>query len=133
MCYHAVYGFISIRIAQPTEDKPSASQVDPPSQQEASELSTSEAAPADDTGKSDFKAAMDSYETFIDEHCAFMKRYNESSDPASMVADYSSMMARYAELSAKIDDIADDDLTPDELAYYTEVMTRTNQKMAELL
>ena len=75
----------------------------------------------------DFKAAMDSYELFFDEYCTFMKKYNSSNNPASMLGDYMSFMSRYTETMAKISEISDDEMNDAELLYYTEVMTRINQ------
>ncbi len=80
----------------------------------------------------EFKEAMDSYEEFFDEYCEFMKKYNSSSDPSSMIGDYLSFMSRYTETMAKLDAINDDELNYVELAYYTEVMARINQKLLEI-
>lgn len=64
---------------------------------------------------------MDSYEDFFDEYVAFMEKYSESDDTASMLADYSSYMAQYAETMEKMESIDEDELTTAEAAYYTKV------------
>lgn len=80
----------------------------------------------------EFKEAMDSYEAFFDEYCAFMKKYNSSSNPSSMLSDYMSFMSRYTETMTKLNEISDDEMNNAELLYYTEVMARINQKLLEI-
>lgn len=79
----------------------------------------------------EFKEAMDSYEAFFDEYCAFMKTYNSSSNPTSMLNDYLNFMSRYTETMNKLNEINDDEMNNAELLYYTEVMVRINQKLLE--
>lgn len=45
----------------------------------------------------EFKEAMDNYEAFFDEYCEFMKKYNESDDTTSLLADYASYMVKYTD------------------------------------
>lgn len=78
---------------------------------------------------SDFKAMMDEYEAFFDEYIAFMQNYNNSGNSLDMLGDYASMMTRYAEFAEKIDSVNTDELTNEELAYYTEVTARVTQKL----
>ena len=80
----------------------------------------------------EFKEAMDSYEAFFDEYCAFMKKYNSSENPASMLSDYMSFLSRYTETMSKLDEISDDEMNNAELLYYMEVMERINQKLLEI-
>lgn len=77
----------------------------------------------------DFKAMMDEYEAFFDEYIAFMQNYNNSGNSLDMLGDYASMMTRYAEFAEKIDSVNTDELTNEELAYYTEVTARVTQKL----
>lgn len=77
----------------------------------------------------EFKAAMDGYEAFFDEYCAFMEKYNSSDNPAGMLGDYMSFMSRYTETMNKLDEIGEEELNNAELAYYTEVMARISQKL----
>lgn len=90
---------------------------------------------ADDTPlngiRPSFKEAMDSYEKFFDEYCAFMQKYNAAGNPVSMAVDYAKFMAQYTETMNKLDAIGEEDLSDQEFAYYTEVMGRINQKLAE--
>lgn len=78
----------------------------------------------------DFKAAMDSYESFVDEYCAFMEKYSESDGTdISLLADYASFLAEYADMTSSFEDWDDSDMNDVELAYYLEVQARTSQKL----
>lgn len=68
-----------------------------------------------------FKHAMDEYEAFFDEYIRFMKNPDMSK--------YSQFMTQYAETMAALDAVADADMTDDELAYYTAVMLRIDEKL----
>lgn len=86
-----------------------------------------------DTSSADFRATMDAYEAFINDYCDFMETYNsDSANAVSMLADYTTMMANYAEMSEQIEAIDTDTLSADDLAYYTEVMARVAQRLAEI-
>lgn len=79
----------------------------------------------------DFKKTMDSYEAFFDEYISFMKKYNESGNSPAMIGDYTKFMAQYTDTMSKLNSLDTGDLTPDEEAYYIEVMARINQKLAD--
>ncbi|MCH4208231.1 MAG: hypothetical protein LKF50_08030 [Solobacterium sp.] len=88
------------------------------------------AAPAASTiSESDLKAALDSYEAFIDEYVAFMKKYKASDNASGMMMDYLSYLTKLTDLETKMNALDDDEMTSEELAYYTEVMLRCSQKM----
>jgi len=100
---------------------------DEPSTPEPTESETSE---PEDGIRPEFKEAMDSYEAFFDEYCEFMEEYKTSSDPASMLADYTDMMQKEVDALTKLDEIGSQEMSDEELVYYTEVMGRINQKLA---
>ena len=75
---------------------------------------------------------MDSYEEFFNEYCEFMKKYTNSDDAASMLADYTDYMTKYTETMEKMDTINQDELSTAEVAYYTEVSARISQKLLEV-
>ena len=83
-----------------------------------------------------FKAAMDEYEAFFDSYVEFMEKYTDA-DPAdslSMMTDYAKYMQDYTEAMEALEKIKDDeDLSNEELVYYTEVMGRINTKLAKTL
>lgn len=89
-------------------------------------------APSDNSIRSDFKAAMDSYEVFFDKYCAFMKKYNESDDPLSLMDEYSEYMKQYADTMSKMNALKTDSLSDAELQYYIEVNNRITKKLLEL-
>ncbi len=81
----------------------------------------------------EFKDAMDSYETFMDEYIAFMKKYsNSNGTDVSLIADYSKYMSKYADVCSKFEKWKDEDMNTAEAAYYIEVQSRVNQKLLEV-
>lgn len=77
-----------------------------------------------------FKEAMDSYEEFINQYCDFMAKYNANPSSPTMIAEYAKFMAQYTETMGKLDAMGEEDMSDQELQYYTEVMSRINQKLA---
>lgn len=81
----------------------------------------------------EFKEAMDSYEKFMDEYIAFMKKYKKSNGTdMSLLADYSKYMSRYADMTKKFEKWEDEDINDAETAYYIKVQTRVNKKLLEV-
>ena len=79
----------------------------------------------------EFKRAMDSYEDFFDDYCEFMKKY-ENSHGTEVINEYLDFLSKYAETMEKLNEISEDELNNKELAYYTDVMTRINKKLASI-
>lgn len=94
----------------------------------SSSESSSNSSASTDSG---LKAAMDEYETFVDGYVAFMKKYNSSSNTASMAADYTKWMTDYTEAVEKIKAIDESKLNASDLKYYNEVMARCAKKLAD--
>lgn len=143
--------YMSVSLNAPSDSEADSGEVDEGdtaedtvNEQEASEESpetpASEDSPNQDTSSSDgslvtpsFKEAMDSYEAFFDEYIAFMKKYEDSANYSpEMLEDFSSYMDQYAETMEKLDAIDENTLSPADHAYYTEVMTRINQKLLDV-
>lgn len=82
--------------------------------------------------RKDFKDAMDSYEAFIDEYVAFMKKYNDNPSDVSLLADYTKYMSKYADMVEKFDKWESEDLNDAELAYYIDVQARVSKKLLEV-
>lgn len=80
----------------------------------------------------DFKELMDSYEKFMNEYVAFMKKYQNSGNAASMLADYVKFTERYADFEKKVENIDEDSLSAADVAYYSEVMARVTKKLSEV-
>ena len=62
----------------------------------------------------------------------FMKKYNNSSNPASLMKDYTEYMSKYADMVDKIDNIDEDSLSKADLDYYIDVTSRVTKKLAEV-
>ena len=106
----------------------------------AAEPSSAETTPAtteakenkdDDTIDPDFKAAMDSYEKFMDEYVAFMKKYKDNPTDLSLLSDYADYMSKYADFVEDFEDWENEDLNAAELAYYVDVQARVSKKLLE--
>ena len=81
----------------------------------------------------DFKAAMDSYEAFMNEYIAFMVKYQES-DPTDLqvLADYAEYMKKYAQVCSDFEKWEGKDLNLVETNYYIDVQTRVSKKLLEV-
>ena len=62
----------------------------------------------------------------------FMKKYNNSSNPVSLMKDYTEYMSKYADMVDKIDNIDEDSLSKADLDYYIDVTSRVTKKLAEV-
>lgn len=80
----------------------------------------------------EFKETMDKYEEFFDEYIAFMKKYEKSNNTASMTKEYAKYMKKYSEVMEKINEIDQDELSADDLAYYTYVWARISEKLEKV-
>lgn len=81
----------------------------------------------------DFKAAMDSYEAFIDEYVEFMKKYADNPDDLGLLADYAKYMGKYADFVADFEKWGDTEMNAAETAYYIEVQARVSKKLLEAM
>lgn len=106
---------------QSASPKPS----EPTAKPEASPLATSVSL--------DFKKAMDSYEAFFDSYIAFLKKYEASNHAPALLTEYNQMLLQYQKSMLELEAIDESKLSPKDLAYYTEVMGRINQKLLKTL
>lgn len=66
---------------------------------------------------------MDSYEAFFNEYVEFMEKFQNATDTASMLAEYTDFMGKYADYMEKLDAWENDDtMTIAETAYYLEYL-----------
>ena len=78
----------------------------------------------------ELKAFLDDYEAFCDEYAAFMKKYlNNPTDVLGMLGDYTRMVQNLEEYSKRLDEYDPDVMSPEDAAYYLEVVTRCQKKM----
>ncbi len=83
--------------------------------------------------RSDFKKAMDSYEKFMNDYVAFMKKYKQSNgSDLSLLNDYADYMKKYSEMMETFDAWESKELNDAETKYYIEVQTRVNKKLLEV-
>lgn len=115
---------------EPVEDE-SAEENSVEKEPEVTPESTPDPPPVSTGVTPEFKEAMDSYETFFDEYCEFMK--NMSDDPTNFdyLLQYADMMTQYADTMEKLDAIDETELSLADDAYYIEVMARIEVKLLE--
>lgn len=78
----------------------------------------------------EFKDAMDSYETFMNDYIAFMEKYkNSNGTDMSLISDYTDYMNKYTQFTNDFAAWEDKEMNSEEAAYYLEVQTRVNQKL----
>lgn len=123
-----------------TENKVSSE----PEQEETAEKTAEQLAeetaeqPGDDAESADgmrteFKEAMDSYESFMNEYCDFMKKYAESDGTEiGLLADYTKYMSKYADAMEAFEAWDSEEMNMAETAYYLEVQTRISKKLLEV-
>ena len=76
---------------------------------------------------------MDSYESFMDEYCDFMKKYlNSDGTDMSILTDYTEYMSKYTEVMEDFEAWESEDMNGAETEYYLEVQTRVSKKLAEV-
>ena len=80
----------------------------------------------------EFKAAMDSYETFMTDYVDFMKKFEEDSNNLSILADYADYMKKYAEFVEDFEKWDDEEMNTAETAYYIDVQARVSKKLLEV-
>ena len=81
----------------------------------------------------DFKAAMDSYEEFMDEYVAFMKKYMDNPNDVGLLVDYADYMRKYADFVEDFEKWENEELNIEETAYYIEVKGRVSKKLLEVM
>jgi len=81
---------------------------------------------------SDFKEAMDSYETFMNDYVEFMKKYQAKPTDLNLLSDYTDYMSKYTKFVSDFEKWENDDLNTEELAYYLDVQTRVTKKLLEV-
>ncbi len=117
-------GVMFIRIDEPKEDTDNST-----------EPSVSEEGSSDEDNSlvtPEFKELMDSYEHFFDEYVDFMKKYKDSTNQISMLADMTEYMTKYSDMLSKLESVDDSELSAADSVYYLEVSRRIMKKLAEI-
>ncbi len=127
---------MSINISAPSdEDDDSATSKEEPKQDVTAEPEEKKAEKKkEDKGalRTDFKAAMDSYEEFMDKYVKFMKKYDKNPSDLELLADYADYMSKYADFVKDFEKWEKKDMNPAETAYYIKVQTRVNKKLLKV-
>lgn len=128
-------GFNVMRIdVRPPEEPDESEQSSDASKPETTNApETSKPAEAAASGlRSDFKEAMDNYESFMNDYVDFMKKYQANPTDLSLITDYATYINKYNELSQSFEKWDSSDMNDAETAYYLEVQTRVNNKLLEV-
>jgi len=101
-------------------------EADDPTQNQNTEEPTSEIRP-------EFKEAMDSYEAFYTEYCAFMEEYNENPTDLTLLAKYAAMLTKAEEMNEAFEAWDEDELSNEELEYYLDVNNRIMKMLVDVV
>ncbi len=80
----------------------------------------------------DFKAAMDSYESFMNDYVDFMKKYNNNPSDPELLSEYADFMHKYSDFVEDFEKWEDEEMNNAEAAYYIDVQARVNKKLLEI-
>jgi len=115
------------------EDATTVAQTSTPNDTKPATTEPSNTEPSTGEIRPDFKAAMDAYETFMDEYVAFMIRYRDSEGgDLSLMGEYLEFVSEYAKAVEAFDAWEEDDLNDAEVLYYTQVSARITQKLLQI-
>lgn len=82
--------------------------------------------------RKEFKDAMDSYESYMNEYVEFMKKYYANTSDTSLLKDYAKMLEKYNKLTKDFENWEDNNLNTAEASYYLDVQTRVTKKLLEI-
>jgi len=80
----------------------------------------------------EFKAAMDSYETFMNEYVDFMKKYQDNPSDIRLIGDYADYVKKYSDFVEDFEKWEDEEMNAAETAYYIDVQARVSKKLLEI-
>ncbi len=80
----------------------------------------------------EFKAAMDAYETFYDEYCDFMKKYQADPTNITLITEYYGILQKLNDMNEAFESWESEDLNHEEMAYYLDVNQRISKKLLEI-
>ena len=121
--------YISVDAPEENESKKETKKEDIPKEDEKSSAD-SNSTTNNSSLRTDFKNAMDSHEKFMDEYIVFMQKYNSNPTDYELLKEYSTYLTKYNDMLDKFEKWEDEDLNDAETAYYIEVQTRVNKKLA---
>lgn len=80
----------------------------------------------------EFKTAMDTYESCMNEYVDFMKKYKANPTDQTLISQYSTMLQKYSEQVSAFNAWNSEDMTTEEAAYYIDVQARVSKKLLEV-
>ena len=80
----------------------------------------------------EFKTAMDTYESCMNEYVDFMKKYKANPTDQTLISQYSTMLQKYSEQVSAFNAWNSEDMTTEEAAYYVDVQARVSKKLLEV-
>lgn len=80
----------------------------------------------------EFKQAVDEMESFINEYCAFLKKFEETNDQTSMLTELANYIERFSEYQIKIETLNNESTTDEEVVYVLQAVARMSEKLAEI-
>ena len=83
--------------------------------------------------RAEFKEAMDSYEVFYEEYCAFLAEYEKNPTDLLLLAQYADMVSKLAETDQKFAIWENKNMNHTELTYYSALSNRITQKLLEIV
>lgn len=110
-----------------------AAKTEPEVKEEQKEETKEENAPEnaqDQLIRPEIKEAIDSYEAFVDEYCAFMTEYTISD--LTKLGTYNELLKKEVEMSKNFEALENENLTEEEAIYYADVSLRCSQKMLDV-
>lgn len=115
-----------------TESKPETELATQSKESTTSESNSGAASQLVEGMRPEFKEAMDSYETFYNEYCDFMKKYADNPTDITLLTKYAELVSKAAVMSEKFEAWKNDGLNNTELKYYLDVNNRITQKFLEV-
>lgn len=94
------------------------------------ESATTESTEQGEGLRPEFKATMDEYEAFMTKYAEYLKKLKGDYDE-SVLAEYTEFVTGYNDTVTKLQEIDLNSLSPEEKAYYDEVLLRISQKLGE--
>lgn len=80
-----------------------------------------------------FRKTLDKYEALADKYADFVKKYGKNPEYGSYPEyEFMELMNEWAEVTADVEKIDMDELSGDDLLYFTQVITRVSRKMEEI-
>lgn len=77
----------------------------------------------------EFRKSMEEYEAFFDEYVEFMQQFKKNPSDLSLLTKYMTFLSKYNDAMQAMENIGKEELSPQELALYTEVMLRIESKL----